>query len=145
MVTSALMPAGLPKFPALPPGGPGRTLPEGPDRRRSQVRSVLRATLLPLLLLATGRTSRCQLSTDSGTGELHISGTVHFLQIENGCWQLEAENGRRYELQPEQAPASLLHDGAMVNVVGQPAEGSETGCQVGMPIDVRRVVSVEIG
>jgi hypothetical protein len=109
------------------------------------VRSALHASLIPLLLLASGTTTRCQLSTESGTGELHISGTVHFLRVENGCWQLEAENGRRYELQPEQAPASLLRDGAKVSVVGQLAEGSETGCRVGMPIDVRRVVSVEVG
>jgi len=109
------------------------------------VRSVLHATLLPLLVLAAGTTNRCQISTDSGTGELHIRGTVHFLQIEGGCWQLEAENGRRYELQPKQAPGSLLRDGARVNVVGQPSEGSETGCRVGMPIDVRRVVSVDVG
>ncbi len=106
---------------------------------------MLRPSLVPLLLLASATTNRCQLSTESGTGELHISGTVHFLQIENGCWQLEAENGRRYELQPEQAPGSLLRDGARVIVVGQPAEGSETGCRVGLPIDVRRVVSVEVG
>jgi hypothetical protein len=109
------------------------------------VRSALHASLFPFLLVAAGTTNRCELSTDSGTGELHISGTVHFLQIENGCWQLEAENGRRYELQPEQAPASLLRDGAKVSVVGQPAEGSETSCRVGMPIDVRRVVSIEVG
>jgi hypothetical protein len=106
---------------------------------------VLRAWLLPLFLFATGTTNRCRLSTDSGTGELHISGTVHFLRVEHGCWQLETESGRHYELQPEQAPASLLRDGARVSVVGQPAEGSETGCQVGMPIDVRRVVSVSVG
>lgn len=106
---------------------------------------MLRASLVPLLLLASGTTNQCRLSTESGTGELHISGTVHFLRIETGCWQLEAENGRRYELQPEQAPASLLRDGARVSVVGQPAEGSATGCQVGMPLDVRRVVSVEVG
>jgi hypothetical protein len=109
------------------------------------VRSALHASLFPFLLAATGTTSRCELSTASGTGELHISGTVHFLQIENGCWQLEAENGRRYELQPEQAPASLLRDGAKVSVVGQPAEGSDSGCQVGMPLDVRKVVSVDVG
>ena len=109
------------------------------------MKSALHASLVPLLLLASGTANRCQLSTDSGTGELHIRGTVHFLQIENGCWQLEAETGRRYELQPGQAPASLLRDGAKVSVVGQPAEGSETGCRVGMPIDVRRVVSVELG
>jgi hypothetical protein len=107
------------------------------------VRSALHASLVPLILLASGTTNRCQLSTDTGTGELRISGTVHFLEIASGCWQLETESGRRYELLPEQAPASLLRDGARVSLVGQPAEGSETGCQVGMPLDVRRVVAVE--
>ena len=101
------------------------------------------ASLAPLLLLASANTSRCRLSTDSDTGELRVSGTVHFLRAANGCWQLEAASGRRYELLPGQAPASLLRDGATVTVVGQPAEGSETGCQVGMPLDVRRVVSLE--
>jgi hypothetical protein len=102
---------------------------------------MLRASLVPLLLFASGTTTRCQLSTESGTGELRISGTVHFLEVEGGCWQLETDSGRRYELQPEQAP--LLRDGARVSVVAQPAGGSATGCQVGMPLDVRRVVSVE--
>jgi hypothetical protein len=101
-------------------------------------------SLLPLVLLATGTGNRCSLSTDSGTGELHLSGTVHFLEVEDGCWQLEASNGYRYELQPGQAPASLLRDGVSASVVGQPAEDSATGCQVGMPIDVRRVLSVEV-
>jgi hypothetical protein len=100
---------------------------------------VLRAALLPMLLLVSDRTSRCQLSTESGTGELRISGTVHFLEIASGCWQLETSDGRHYELQPGQAPASLLQDGLRVTVVGQPAAESTTGCQVGMPIDVRRV------
>jgi hypothetical protein len=107
--------------------------------------SCLRSSLLPLLLVTTGTTSRCELSTQSGTGELRITGTVHFLELEHGCWQLEATNGRRYELQPAQAPAALLQDGVRVSLVGQLAEGSSTGCQVGMPIDVRRVVSVEAG
>ncbi len=104
---------------------------------------ILRASLMPMLLLASANTSHCRLATDSDTGELHISGTVRFLQVGNGCWQLEASNGRRYELRPAQAPASLLRHGATVTVVGQPAEGSETGCRVGMPLDVRRVVSVD--
>jgi hypothetical protein len=107
------------------------------------VRSALHASLIPLLLLASGTVDRCRFSTDSGTGELRISGTVHFLRVQNGCWQLETETGRHYELQPDQAPASLLRDGARISVIGQPAEGSETGCRVGMPLDVRRVLSVE--
>jgi len=106
---------------------------------------ALHGSLLPLVLLASGTGNRCSLSTDSGTGELHLSGTVHFLEEEDGCWQLLASNGYRYELQPEQAPASLLRDGVRASVVGQPAEDSATGCQVGLPIDVRRVLSVEVG
>ena len=106
-------------------------------------RRALHASLAPLLLLASTNTSRCRLATDSDTGELRVSGTVHFLRVANGCWQLETASGRRYELLPGQAPASLLRDGATVTVVGHPAEGSETGCQVGMPLDVRRVVSLE--
>jgi hypothetical protein len=100
-------------------------------------------SLVPVLLLLSGTGSRCELSTASGTGELRLTGTVHFLQAEHGCWQLEAVNGYRYELRPEQAPASLLRDGARVSLVGQPAERSGTGCEVGLPLDVRRVVSVE--
>lgn len=103
-----------------------------------------RVSLLPLALLATGPADRCELSTASGTGELRLVGTVHFLEVEGGCWQLSAENGRRYELRPEQAPSSLLRDAARISVVAQPAEGSDTGCRVGMPIDVRRVVSVDV-
>lgn len=107
------------------------------------MRSAPHAALLPLLLLASGTDSRCQFSTDSGTGELHISGTIHFLRIESGCWQLEGVDGRRYELQPGRVPSSLLRDRARVRVVGQPVEKSETGCQVGMPLEVLRVVSME--
>jgi hypothetical protein len=105
---------------------------------------VLRGSLLPLLLLGTGSTNRCRLPTESGTGELRVSGTVHFIRAERGCWQLQTEDGRRYELWSEQAPADLLRDGAEATVVGEPAEGWDTGCQVGMPLQVRRIVSIEM-
>jgi hypothetical protein len=106
-------------------------------------RRPLYASLAPLLLLTSINPSRCRISTDSETGELRVSGTVHFLRVESGCWQLAATNGSRYELRPEQAPASLFRDEARVTVVGQLADLSETGCQVGLPLDVRRVVSME--
>lgn len=103
------------------------------------------ASLVPLILLASASTSRCELSTDSGTGELRLSGTVRFLEVDGGCWQLDAGAGRRYELLPEQAPASLLRDGARASIVGQLAETSETGCSVGLPLAVRRVVAFQPG
>lgn len=103
-------------------------------------------SLLPLLLVsATGSTTRCSLSTESGTGELRISGTVLYLEARGRCWRLDAGEGRHYELLPDQAPARLLQDGATATVTGQLAEAAETGCQVGLPFAVRRVISLQAG
>lgn len=104
---------------------------------------MLHGSLIPLLLLASaGTATRCRLSTESGTGELRISGTVRFVETGAGCWRLEAGEGRSYELLPEQAPATLLQDGATATVTGQVSDRSETGCRVGLPFAVRRVVSL---
>jgi hypothetical protein len=106
-------------------------------------RRAMTGALVPMVLLsvAAGGT-RCSLSTDSGTGELRISGTVRFLETVGGCWRLDAGEGRHYELLPDQAPATLLQDGATATVTGQPAEDAETGCRVGLPLAVRRVLSL---
>lgn len=101
----------------------------------------LRVTLLPALLLAAGSVSRCELSTDSATGELHISGTVRFRDA--GCWVVESEEGRRYALDPAQAPAAVLQDGARVRLTVEPSEDVEGGCGSAMPVDVRRVEALE--
>jgi hypothetical protein len=67
------------------------------------------------------------------------------VEAKGGCWQLEDAEGRHYELLPDQAPAELLHDGVRATVTGEPADDSDTGCQVGLPFAVRRVVSLENG
>lgn len=105
--------------------------------------SVLRGSLVPLLLLAGGSASRCELSTDSGTGELHIQGTVNFLES-GGCWQIVATDGGRYELNGDQAPASVLRDGARVSLVVYVNERRGRRCRVGTPVDVWRVVEVRV-
>jgi hypothetical protein len=102
-----------------------------------------RASLLPLLLLASGTASRCELSTDSSTGELRIVGTVRFVESESGCWQVETDDGRRYELHPDQAPASVLRDGARVLLTVQPTGEPARACRSATPVDVRQVMSVE--
>jgi hypothetical protein len=100
-------------------------------------------SFLPLLLLATGSTSQCVIVTDSSTGSLFISGTVVYVEKADGCWRLDDEEGRHYELLPDQAPAELLQHGVRATVSGQTADDADTGCQVGLPIAVRRVVSME--
>jgi hypothetical protein len=106
-------------------------------------RRALVHSLVPLLLAASGNTSQCVIATDSSTGTLFISGTVVYVEKADGCWRLDDEQGRRYELLPDQAPAALLQDGLRATVSGQTADDSSTGCQVGLPIAVRRIVSME--
>jgi hypothetical protein len=105
----------------------------------------IRVSLLPLLVVATGSMSRCELSTESGTGELHLRGTVRFIESEGGCWRLDGDDGRRYELHPGQAPAAVLRNGIRVRLVAQPSEEPVGVCQAAMPVDVRRVDVLEEG
>jgi hypothetical protein len=107
-------------------------------------RRILVAVLAPLLLSVTGAASECNFATDSGSGtfEFRISGTVRYLESD-GCWQLQSDDGRRYELLPGQAPASLLRDGAKVLVTAETTGDPGTGCDVGQPLRVRRVMSVQ--
>ena len=101
-------------------------------------------SFLPLLLLsATGSTSQCVIITDSSSGSLYISGTVVYVAKADGCWRLDDGEGRHYELLPDQAPAELLQNGVRATVTGQTADDSNTGCQVGLPIAVRRIVEME--
>ena len=106
-------------------------------------RRVLVHALVPLLLSATGNTSTCVIVTDSSTGEFFIAGTVSYVEENGGCWRLVDGQGRHYELLPDQAPPELLHDGVRAEVSGEPAEASDTGCQVGLPFLVRRIVSIQ--
>ena len=106
--------------------------------RRALVHSVV-----PLLLSVSGSTSQCVIVTDSSSGMVFISGTVVYVEKGDGCWRLDDDQGRSYELLPDQAPAALLHDGLRATVSGQPADASDTGCQVGLPLAVRRIVSTE--
>jgi hypothetical protein len=108
-------------------------------------RRLLVGGLAALLLSATGAASECSIATDAGSGtfEFRISGTVRFLESDGGCWQLESGDGRHYELLPDQAPANLLRDGAKVLVTAQTTGESGTGCDVGQPLRIRRVMSIQ--
>jgi hypothetical protein len=104
--------------------------------------AMFRASFLPLLLLTSGQTTTCAISTDSSTGELHIFGVVRYMETEGGCWQVAADDGQRYELDADQAPASVLSDGAQVSLVAYAKDSHSRGCQVGTPVTVWRVVEV---
>ncbi|MGH7525807.1 MAG: hypothetical protein ACREMX_03800 [Gemmatimonadales bacterium] len=104
---------------------------------------TLRSALLPVAVLAATGDYSCQVNTDSSTGELRINGTVHFLAVEGGCWQLRTDGGRRYELRPDQAPDDILQDGARVSLFGAIRDDLASVCQVGALLDVLRVTWVD--
>lgn len=104
---------------------------------------TLRLSLLPLLLLASTGVDRCEFSTAPGTFALRISGTIHFLEVEGGCWQLEAADGRRFELRASELPEAARRDGARVTLLGTPRDDVASVCQVGTFLEVERVVRVE--
>jgi hypothetical protein len=106
---------------------------------------IFRLSLLPLLLLATGRTSRCVIATDAGTGELLIVGTIDFLEVDGGCWQVTTTNGRSYVLRPNHAPAAILRDGARVRLVAQVSDDQSNVCATGTAVEVTRGEVLEPG
>lgn len=106
---------------------------------------TLRLSLLPLLLLASTAGDRCEISTAPGSGALRISGTIHFLDIQGGCWQLEAADGRMFELRPAELSAPARREGARVTLVGTPRHDRTGVCQVGTIFEVERIVRVEDG
>lgn len=78
------------------------------------------------------------------TNGIRVTGVVHFLQIEGGCWQLQASNGARYELRPDQAPSKVLVDSAQVTLVLDPRTDLVSACAVGQIADVEQVESVRV-
>jgi len=93
-------------------------------------------------MLSGGTTTTCALSTDSSTGELHIVGRVRFVETGAGCWQVATRDGREYEIDADQAPASVLRDGLQVTLMVYVRETHASGCRVGTPVDVWRVMQV---
>ena len=75
---------------------------------------------------------------------IRVTGVLHFLQVEGGCWQLRADNGARYELRPDQAPSKILVDGAHLTLVVDPRTDLASVCAVGQIADVARVESVRL-
>jgi hypothetical protein len=105
--------------------------------------STVRASFIPLLLLAATSNYQCQVNTAPGTGELRIFGTIRFVEVEGGCWALDASQGRRYELRSDQVPERLRRDGTRVSLLGVERDDWASVCQVGTLLDVRQVSPAE--
>jgi hypothetical protein len=64
-----------------------------------------------------------------------LTGTIHKLAIENTCYQLATDDGKKYELMGKFPKI----EGTRVQVRGIIATDAVTICQVGQPVKVRSV------
>lgn len=72
---------------------------------------------------------------DNPTGEaFKYSGRVRYAPVEGGCWRLDTDFGKSFELQG--GGNSLYQDGLLVEVTGVPISQAVSICQVGSLLTV---------
>ena len=71
----------------------------------------------------------------SGAGyaqTLTLYGTMHHTTLEGGCWYLQADNGKRYELTGDTSLVNPMHvDSQRVGIQTEIAKGGASICMVG--------------
>lgn len=95
-----------------------------------------------LLTVAAGVWTAIQWKGKTVNGETWIlQGTLRYLDLEGGCWLLEDNAGKRYQLVG--LPSSLLQNGVRLRLVVQKAERMMGKCQTGEFVRVLRVLQVQ--
>ncbi len=98
-------------------------------------RSLIGLMACTLLVLACGKDELVppNLTVDDPEAFV-IDGTVHFLNIEGGCWVIETQDGARYE--PFGMPLEFETDGLRVRAAVKPKRDALSICMVGTLVEV---------
>ena|SRR6185369_1832268 len=81
-------------------------------------------------------------STLEYQGLIRLTGTMHLIPVENGCWQFTANNGTGYELYGAQMD-SLRSEGAEVVLRVRLKPNMKGVCMVGIVAEVMEIISVQ--
>jgi hypothetical protein len=102
------------------------------------------AIALAVLLSACSQTQKAsQLPKgNKKTGSFVVAGTMRYVDVSGGCWQLEADDGRRYEVIGQNI-GEIKRDGAKVELEVIPGGNLASICQVGEIIEVVRIVNIK--
>jgi hypothetical protein len=73
------------------------------------------------------------------TSDMRLTGTVRAVGVEGGCWQFEADDGRKFELARSFAPSALLQDGKKATLVLKARPDLMSTCMVGPIVEVVKV------
>lgn len=96
--------------------------------------------LLLCFTLATLAPGGCRMRT-ADPDEITVTGTANKVEVGVNCWRFSGEDGKGYELRPDQAPADVLVDGKRQTLVLKLRADLMSSCQVGQLVDVVRVTS----
>lgn len=110
--------------------------------------------ILAILALTGALLSACRVSTEAtreeqitelpkqtGGATFFIRGTMRFVDVEGGCWQLISADDRFYELMGANAE-SLYIDGIHVELEVRRTVGQSSICQVGDLVEIVRIIRV---
>lgn len=103
-----------------------------PKARRIMIHGTLRAAVVALMVAAP--------ACDILTPDLDGNGVVRFIDIEGGCWTIEAA-GDLYE--PIDLPAAFQEDGLEVDFEAVERDDLASICQVGPIVELLRISAAE--
>jgi len=89
----------------------------------------------------THHTSKDQQRTRIADDSTIIQGTMRFIEVVGGCWQLETSDNRHYELMGQDLE-SIYVDGLKVELEVKPVKGVNSICQVGDMVQVLQIMRV---
>lgn len=83
-------------------------------------------------------------ATGAEPTRMELTGTMHLIQIQGGCWVLESDQGKRYELVGDQASLlPLRREGLRVSVEVEADPNLVGRCMVGQMVRLIRVIPTE--
>lgn len=97
-----------------------------------------------ILFLSCGGSPEVQKSDPrrlDGPKVKYLTGTMRFLDIEGGCWQFVADDGKTYEL-VGRAIQSILEDGLKVSIEIRPAGSLGSTCMAGEVVEVVKILDI---
>ena len=86
--------------------------------------------------------SHSNAARDEVPGSYRLSGTIHRVAVEGGCWQLIADtDSTRYQIGG--APADSLHeDGIHAELLVRTLKGASSTCMAGRLVEVIRILRI---
>src|SRR5260221_2354089 len=74
-----------------------------------------------------------------GPGAYTLSGTMHFLHVETGCWQLTADDGKGYELTGTDVTL-LQKENLHAEIIVRSAAHIKSTCMAGTVIELLHIL-----